>query len=63
MSKKNEEKCCISMIGVCIIIVSWCNGVIFGCLIGMTEGMQHYDNYDEDINYGFNNGVWCGMQI
>ena len=51
------------MIGVCIIIVSWCNGVIFGCLIGMTEGMQHYDNYDEDINYGFNNGVWCGMQI
>jgi hypothetical protein len=28
-------------------------------LFGFFATTDGYDNYDEDINYGFKNGVWC----
>lgn len=56
---KNQEKCCNCVIAICVIFVSWINGVIFGVCINLVDLIQNYDNFDDDINYGFSNGVWC----
>ena len=51
-NKKNEKNCC----DVCFIGVSWIYGVFLGCLMNIFENDN--DNYDEDINYGFRQGIY-----
>lgn len=53
---KNEKKCCNCVIGICVVFVSWVNGVIFGVCVRLIDLIQNYDNFDDDISYGFSNG-------